>query len=178
MLGHSLPGAGFASGAVPSGSEFDQASWRSTLSQLGRLNLNRVLTPFPAPDGTGVVPAANQAQAQQALQDRQAFALDIFNRLCAVTGALTPAQAYGLAPGNGQSPQYQAIRYLAQLAANIVDYIDTDDQSTPFNWDTEVTHPGWVFGTETPRLLINEAYAQYDNNPTVNGKTDPKMQGV
>ncbi len=68
-------------GTVPAGSEFDQANWRSTLAALGRINLNRQLTAFPPPDNTGVVTAANQAQALQALADRQQFASDIFTRL-------------------------------------------------------------------------------------------------
>ncbi len=179
------PGGPVPPGTVPAGSEFDQANWRSLLSTLGRINLNRPLTAFPPPDNTGVVTAANQAQALQALADRQQFASDIFTRLVQVTtGYQTPGPAclaaYNIAP-IGQSTQYQALRYLAQLSANIVDYIDTDDQSTPFNWYNPTTPmtgqtapiPEWVFGTENPRLLINEAYAQYDNSPQ-----DPTLQGT
>jgi hypothetical protein len=180
-------------GNTPAVSEFDQASWRSLVATLGRINLNRPLTPFPPPIATtttptvGVFPAPNQTQALQALQDRQQFALDIFTRLVQVTtGYPTPAPAcsaaYTIAP-IGQSTQYQALRYLAQLSANIVDYIDTDDQSTPFNWYNPTTPgqtapiPEWVFGTETPRALINEGYIQLDNNstpaPASNGATPP-----
>jgi hypothetical protein len=161
-------------GTAPTPSEFDQATWRSLLSALGRINLNRQLTPFPPLGANGVIPPA--AQSFQALADRQQFAMDIFTVLVQVTtGYPSPAlacnAAYTLPPSNGQSLQYQALRYLAQLSANIVDYIDTDDQSTPFLWYTptqpmagqQAPIPEWVFGTENPRLLINEAYAQLDN---------------
>ncbi len=60
-----------------------------------------------------------------------------------------------------------AARWLGQLAVNIVDYIDEDDVIQPFHWNPNVP-TDWVFGTETPRLLINEFYVEY-----VNAKDDP-----
>ena len=83
-------------------------------------------------------------------------------------------------------PEYQAARWLAQLAVNIVDYIDNDDYITPFPWLTLNGAPNfvaggalyedwngvvksngqpldWVFGTEMPRLVVNEVYPQQEN---------------
>jgi hypothetical protein len=137
---------------------------------------------YPIPDATGfidrtaayaTVPAwgtakpwtyGNQYDYAQSFRadntNRVGLAYDIYNILVLVTGAQDPN-----APANAgmvvNSPQYQAARWLAQLAVNIVDYIDNDDISTPFKWDG--VNGDWVFGTETPRLVINEAYTQIDN---------------
>ena len=35
---------------------------------------------------------------------------------------------------------------------------------TPFNWDAG--HGEWVFGTELPRVVLNEVYVEYANDPT------------
>jgi hypothetical protein len=110
-----------------------------------------------------------------ALVDRQKFARDIYNVLVAVTGATDP----NIATAALTAPQFDAARWLAQLAANLVDYIDTDDYLTPFNWYTDTTNPMapvtyWVFGTELPRVVLNEAYVQQTpadantNTPEIN----------
>jgi hypothetical protein len=129
----------------------------------GRIDLNRDLPDFPAPVNGAINP--NNGQFQTALKARQQFALDIFGTLIAVTGAADPAVAQ---PG---TPEFRALRYLAQLAVNIVDYIDTDNYMTPFAWS-----PGnpneWVYGTEMPQLVINEVYTEYRND-----KNDPKIKG-
>ncbi len=165
--------------APPAGSEFDAATWRSVFAQLGRINLNRDLQDYPAltTGANGVFDFAVPAVLTQynlAVQDRQQLASDIFNVLVKVTGALDPTTArttYGVA-----SPEYQATRWLAQLAVNIVDYIDEDDYMTPFRWDAGPFPPGspaetgWVFGVELPRLTLNEAYAQLDND-----NSDPQI---
>src|SRR5439155_2895859 len=79
---------------------------------------------------------------------RHNLARDIFARLILATGAyaqvftqdtgtyragdvLVPA---GLTEAN---PEFQALRYLAQVAVNIVDSIDEDDVSTPFVWNPQ-----------------------------------------
>ena len=80
-----------------------------------------------------------------AMRDRQELAKDIFARLVVATGASASYMKWngyclpnplidgglGVAP----NPDYDALRYLAQLAANIVDYIDGDDVATTFVWN-------------------------------------------
>ena len=100
-----------------------------------------------------------------AINDRTNMASDIFNMLIQVTGP-HPTLANAKAAGT-TSQQYNLLRWLAQLSVNMVDYIDEDDYSTAFNWDP--SNNGWVFGVELPRLLINEAYCQVDNDPADTG---------
>jgi hypothetical protein len=68
-------------------------------------------------------------------------------------------------------------RYLAQIAANMVDYTDSDNLDgnamTVFNWtgrqnDKDVD---FVIGVEQPRLVLNEAYATWDNDAADPGLT-------
>jgi hypothetical protein len=186
---------------------------------LSRVDLNRFLPPYPQ-HGTGTSvatyvpgPMARDTatgaplqpydrwdgwpnstnilnQAQSALAARQQLANDIYRRLLLVTGVKpvgTPATptAADLAPR----------RWLAQLAVNIVDYIDEDDISTPFNFYGQldglpvtsigttnplgtVTATGaavdnnpayWVFGTEMPKILINEVLGEYPKPPAAGG---------
>src|SRR5262249_34657204 len=81
------------------------------------------------------------------------------------------------------------LRYLAQVAVNMVDYMDNDEYMTPFNWAACPANPaattwpsgvstvanmnvatndkvgqGWVFGTEIPRVVLSEAYTEIDND--------------
>jgi hypothetical protein len=136
----------------------------------GRLDLNRSLPDYPPQDATGRINLNNaqvQTQFQVAQLARQQLAQDIFTVLRSVTGAADPSTE---PPG---TPAYNALRWVAQLSVNIVDYIDTDDYITPFNWNPKypTDNPsdpnnkgvtlGWVFGTELPRVVINEAYVQY-----------------
>lgn len=145
--------------------------WRSAVAALGRLDLNRPLPPYPAP-ANGVI--SDDAQFSAAEVARQQLAEDIYLRLISVTGAYNPfldAGKHQPAPTD-----VNALRDLAQLAVNIVDFIDDDSYSTPFNWgaigqrkSSSDPRPGfadlysneWVFGVELPRVVINEAYAQY-----------------
>lgn len=154
------------------GGDLRNADWRSALGDLGRVNLNRKLTDYPAPPQPGYrLDMTNMnvvTQFNNATRDRQMLASDIFDRLRLAAGAEDPATFAGADPTAGPSrPQFEALRYLAQLAVNIVDYIDADDVITSFNMfgvgSTQAW--GWVFGTEMPRLVINEVYAQVQNDP-------------
>jgi hypothetical protein len=182
----------------------------------GRILLNRPLPPYPHM-GSGLMPpyqglppntlspygtaynlsnAAVNTQYQAALSARQALANDIYRRLLEITGVAPPANS--AAPtANELAPR----RWLAQLAVNIVDYIDEDDINTPFNFYTVADglpaaqigsvqpvppavsdDPGantqdqsgtnatganptyWVFGTELPKVVLNEVLAEAQNS--------------
>ncbi len=144
------------------------------------------------------------ASYQKASAERQALASDIFVRLCVAlnarvyyspsTGLKLPqwnGTAYALTDAPASPPpgfvaktwtasqaEYDALRWIAQLSANVVDSIDPDDVSTVFQWNSPpaggpVTAftpdaPGGlgdcvVFGVEKPKLLVNEAYAEVAN---------------
>jgi hypothetical protein len=135
---------------------------RAATAALGRLNLNRPLPDYPQADATGFIDltvAATLTQFNAAQSARQQMAQDIFNCLRWVVTGDAPGTAL---PAAG-TPAYDALRWLAQLSVNIVDYRDNDDYMTPFNWDTTDPVNGWVFGTEPSRALLNEAYAEIDN---------------
>ncbi len=92
---------------------------------------------------------------------RKQLAKDIYNVFVRVTGAQNPNKPTANDPAPNSVPTltttstaYLAAQWLAQLAVNIVDYVDNDDYMTPFTWDT--TNNVTVFGTELPRLLVNE----------------------
>jgi hypothetical protein len=215
----------------PVGSEYT-ASWQSFTAALGRLDLNRPLPPYPhmasglttmmtnTANDRFDVPSTNYTQPQiqtqllAATAARQQLAIDVYLRLLAVTGVAPPL--------NVATPTVVELaprRWLAQLAANIVDYIDDDEISTPFCFynpgnppfglpalgannyqvtptsisatDTANTIPAWpplpptitgnpdvptywVFGTELPRIVINEALGESSykaNYPPKNGDT-------
>jgi hypothetical protein len=155
-------------------------------SGLLRLDLNRTLPNYPPFNGqtfrfsqtvnAGVL-VLNEPTFAAAHQARQNFAKDIYDVLRKVTGAYDPFNYSSSGPTAPQPGEIDALRYLAQLAVNIVDYIDYDDISTPFNWgqfgnaafqnDPGVVASPWVFGTEIPKVLINEAYAEYRENQAI-----------
>jgi hypothetical protein len=159
--------------------DFKPGDGRANL--LSRADLSRHLTSYRDPTTGQVTPL----QAQKAILDRQQFAKDIFDRLVRATGALKPpplppgvAGPGTLTQANGATAQhYAATRWLAQLAVNIVDYVDEDDFITPFQWNPlpdpaiasadQFSTPdnGWVYGTEAPQVVINEAYCELQNDP-------------
>jgi hypothetical protein len=171
-------------GAYPSlpltpgpGSDFTSASqWSNKYAALGAIDLNRPLADYRGattnqPLSNATVTAATMAQADS---DRQQLARDIFIRLAVSTGAAIDVTitggnvTYQFAPSATSTPtitpQFAALRYLAQLAVNMVDYIDNDDISTRFAWHPTDANQV-VFGVEKPRLVINEVYSEVTNNP-------------
>jgi hypothetical protein len=141
------------------------------------------MAPSTIPFGT------SNTLVSQAVIDRQQFAMSIFVRLVVASGAQA---SYQVISGVGESiyfpagstpvvgsTQFNALQALAQLAANIVDYIDSDDVSTAFVWNpinandplnpanfaNLVNSPNVVFGVEKPRLVLNEAFGEITNNP-------------
>ncbi|MBP3958496.1 hypothetical protein J8F10_24880 [Gemmata sp. G18] len=170
--------------------------WVNATAELGSVNLNRPLADYRVDTNLPLTNAnTNPTVANQADQDRQALARDIFARLCVALGAaaqvrfdntgvtirLPDPTTFILTPVSGAPITYTAqhywvLRYLAQLAANIVDYIDNDDVNTTFVWNppttgtTDFANPNdvgnrVVFGIEKPRLVLNEIYSEITNAP-------------
>src|SRR5262249_50882723 len=177
--------------AIPTASYDD--SFRTRLnSLLGPVDITRKLTEYRASLNSPLGPG-NIGNWQRAISDRQLFARDIFQRLRLATGVVTD-------PNTPPPPGDPTQRWLAQVAVNIVDFIDNDECITPFKW-TNITdnNPGgdpnglpasneptntlaqfnnqikndWVFGFERPRANINEAYLRIEND-----KNDPLMDPV
>jgi hypothetical protein len=130
---------------------------------LRRIDLNRYLPDYPAPGENGKIEVTNnevRARFIGAQRARQYMAAEIFAVLWRATGAGNPALLVS-ADDPDLNERVNALRWLAQLAVNIVDFIDSDDYSTPFNWYTEPTgKQHWVFGVELPRVILNEAYIE------------------
>src|SRR5438067_13543612 len=106
--------------------EFYGLDWRALNAALGKVNLNRNLAPYQRYDST--LKAWVPRDVNQATIDRQQFAADVFIRLITVTGV------YDLSNPTSPptQPQFDALRLLAQLSANIVDLVESDDIVTPF----------------------------------------------
>jgi len=144
-------------------SEFGATDWRSVSAALGRVDLNRPLPPYPA------APASDPAGFMAAQYARTQLAQDIFTVLLKTTMGLDRS-AIPAAPAPGSNPSYDAMRWLAQLAVNIVDFIDSDDYMTPFQWNP-MTPTEVVLGTELPRVVVNEAYVQWTKQPNAMNPT-------
>ncbi|HEY1377293.1 MAG TPA: hypothetical protein VGF55_10890, partial [Gemmataceae bacterium] len=164
--------------------------------------------PIPPPPAAALYSQVSLATTPQspyryyfALYDRQQFAKDILDRLIEATGAAPLAR---IQAKTATKEEYAAVRYLAQLAVNMVDYIDDDDVITPFPWnapgafpwnpqtndsakhyeqdlqqppDQPAQTPGWVYGTEAPKVLINEAYSELQNDWT-DSPNNPQSQAA
>jgi hypothetical protein len=195
--------------ALPS--EFTAGDWRALKTVLGKINLNRTLRPYPLYNGADLTSGVQTLTTYnrrfdsnntlltkliEAQQDRQNLARDIYRRLVGRWGDGGPGdRSPGIVgvppvkdPTNPTDEELAPRRWLAQLAVNIVDFIDEDDISTPFNFYTheddgldgnpnkigELINPGetdpdrqmpryWVFGTEMPHVVLNEVLAETPN---------------
>lgn len=166
--------------------------YRSLAAALGPVDLNRPIADYRSNKMVPLENAANlgtmSAFSTSADRDRQIFAKDIFDRLVIATGAacdgfnVQTGRPIGFASVPPGTPQYNALRYLAQVAANIVDFVDIDDVNTRFVWnpanpanpmpeaDAANFNPAdmgnrVVFGVEKTRLVINEVYSEVTNDP-------------
>lgn len=207
------PGAINPGGTFPSsgGNTFSDIPAGNALvnqwAALGTVDVNRPLHDYrenqTLPLGIGNV-TFGSVNYTRANSDRRKLAQDIFVRLAAATGAALQPKATGveypeypytvqpLAGGVGPgSGQFNALRYLAQLAVNIVDFRDEDDISTAFVWnplprgmmdpadphqDPRNFDPAnvgncVVFGVEKSRAVLNEVYSEItnDRNTEANG---------
>jgi hypothetical protein len=188
------------------------AAFRNLRAVLAGVDLNRPLADYRDPASRPADPTTQPwplspnsvtiASFNAAWLDRQNLAKDIYARLVVATGAnasFPDATGYPV-PNAGITPeQMNALRWLAQLAVNIVDYIDSDDISTAFVWNpTDRNNPlslnppvtpnpdfdpaqlpnRVVFGMEKPRLVINEVYAEVANlqSETAAGTTPTQYQ--
>jgi hypothetical protein len=213
--GGALPAITNNPGATPPNfSEFG-GDWRALSAAMGRIRLNQPLPPYPhLAAAQNLLPRYNytplvawgtaydltnaniNSQFQAALNARQALANQIYRTLVSLTGVQVPAPPTMMPPPPAFSQALIPCRWLAQLAVNIVDYIDEDDISTPFNFfqgapdgsqigatqgnddpganaqnlsgnnNTGADPMFWVFGTELPKVVLNEVLAQaQDSNP-------------
>jgi hypothetical protein len=219
-----FPAVALRAGAPPAGpantTEYPPGSgftidWKAADGTLSKVDLNRFMPPYPHM-GQGFTAAtysstplvnpydrfdsnvANSALIQQqyaaAQLARQQLANAIYRRLLRVTNVTQPAN-----PAAPTSAELAPRRWLAQLAANIVDFIDEDEISTPFNFynttdglpaanigdlntNTNTNNPDpelpkyWVFGTELPKVVINEVLAEYVTPTDANNKPDTTKQ--
>jgi hypothetical protein len=143
---------------------------RAADAALGRIDVNRPLPSYPTPDSTTHrIKNSDVSLFLAAQAARVQLAQDIYDRLRLVTtGTIVDPKTIGITP-RARQQEFYALQWLAQLAVNIVDYIDEDDYSTPFQWyvddQSHQNQPYYVYGTELPRVVINEAYAESRNDP-------------
>jgi hypothetical protein len=172
-----------------------------------RLNLVQEISNLPAYPAPGLDdPNFNQQafdrQLATAIAARQKLARKIFYELLFLTGMLDEVtdkpRVVNLA--NPTDQELQPLRWLAQIAVNIVDYLDPDDQITPFNFYVdrngfplaspfdvvyltdslgnpvrEPIYKYWVFGTEKPSVVVNEVLMEYQES--VNAATGNRQDG-
>jgi hypothetical protein len=166
-----------AQGLLPPGFQFPPPSARLDLSPLGFPSFPQYPDPSLGRTDDG---GALQAQTLFATTARQRYADAIYRRLLMICGV--PATRANIPTDDELMPR----RWLAQLAVNIVDFIDSDDISTPFNFftqadanndptynpwagDADTLTPNkelaapryWVFGIELPKVALNEVLVEY-----------------
>ncbi|OWK43608.1 hypothetical protein [Fimbriiglobus ruber] len=164
-------------------------------ARLGPIDMNRALPDYRSSISNMLGPD-NVGNWQTAQTARQHFARDIFVRLAALVGLIDGTNVvYSDVPSQGDygylrfstQATLPALRQLAQVAVNMVDYIDIDDVATIFTFNPTMTNPGdllqanglppgslpsgnlgsyVVVGTEIPRLVLNEVYAEVGNHMT------------
>ncbi len=165
-------------GTPPAATDFSPDR-RSRIARLGleRLNLNRPLLLYPpqVSDNNELTDPMLLAQLRQrvgaVVQDRQKRATEIFHRLLFATGTPPPADWTTPTP-----MELGALRWLAQLAANLVDYIDEDEVATYFNFYlAAISFPGYS-GALSPTDDVMRANLANDdaNNPLPAGQEVPK----
>lgn len=147
---------------LPTSGEFAPA-WRAAVARLGKLDLNRPLPGYyPVGTAAGSPLSTTSPQFKAAVKARQLLAEDIFLRLeiaAGTTGWDTATNSF--IPQTTASVDVR--RWLAQLAVNIVDFLDEDEYATVFHWNsTDTTQI--VVGTELPRLVLNEACVEAEND--------------
>ena len=113
----------------------------TSLNALGGVDLNRTLadyrinTALPLLPNNITAPVITGTSLTQADIDRQNLARDIFARLIVANnptgGSVDAAGTITISAAAG-SPELNILRGLAQLAVNIVDYIDADDVITSY----------------------------------------------
>ncbi len=164
---------------------------------LGPVDVNRPLPDFRKNTALPLSPrniwdatvGVEQPYFAAAVSGRQRLARDIFVRLCARYGLINGTSAVYYADtgvvnvlGNPATDvNVQAMGVFAQLAVNMVDYLDNDDIATTFVWRPLVAtiadpnldgnnflgadlYSRVAFGTEVPRLVLNEVYSCVEND--------------
>ena len=169
-----LEGGGPKAFPTGTGGEFSPDG-RAVDAALGRVDLARLMPDYPAPGAGGqIVDMPGFLAAQTARNNWPAT--------CSCASPRRSAQHDPAAAAAPTTHEVRTLRWLAQLAINMVDFIDDDDYSTPFNWGgvgsaafAAQCGNEWVFGTELPHVVLNEAYAECVN---VTGETGPDDQAT
>ena len=173
--------------APTSNSDFDP-NWRAAFATLERIDLSQNPPSYPHQAGgvPGAVPSyfsrfdsatfgqpgdATTQLLLAAQSYRQSLADQIYRRLLIVTGAQPPAN---LATPAANDPNLPVLRWLGQLAVNIVDFIDEDEISTPFNFYATAYNFFTALTTGTAQTLPAAAY-NTSNGQVNTVNTDPGL---
>ena len=181
---HPVPSVPYAGPGASPGSEFNTIDLAiKDLTRMARINLSQIGPDYPLinpasglyatyddnrnPKYVDYTPAEIENFIKPIDQGRKLLALKVLDGLCAATGTPDMRATPGLA-----NPQYKAWVWLAQLAVNIVDFVDPDDVMTVLELSPIDPMTGLypldgrkVYGTELPKVVLNEIYAQVDNSP-------------